>query len=189
MAQKKAKAKAEKPCNCYVCQGVRKGLTEEEAIIEAIVKTVKLFEKRGMVLHYEVDEQYPYGLNIHTHGLKEAHGVKDLQVVAPMYGETLWHSINEALRIQTLIKEKDPKKRFKKHRVLVIDCSCGKPEHAFGLTPAHEGGRDLLRIIFPDSEGVFEPKQMAKWSQYQFVLLDDRQKDPGPVPEAWTQVN
>lgn len=113
------------------------------------------------------DPSTPYGMNIHTHGLTEAFGHLDLQIVHPRVGDMAYAILTDAVR---LIKDGQ---KFVKDGIydnLLADNVCVK------FIGVEEAGRKVLRIIFPDENYDLDQASMAaEWSR-QYM-------EEGPIPK------
>lgn len=130
-------------CECEAC---RDG-------IEAVrAKQAEMMKKYGWVADLvRDDEDCPYGVNLHTHGLEESFNHPDLQVCLPL-DPSIGHGVLSA--VVSRIKEG---RKFK-------DCEEveGVLQKGFSVmfVEAEEGGRKVLRVILPDAEGRLKPEEI-----------------------------
>jgi len=134
-------AKKKKKC-CAAC----------EQGMDAVAKHDReAFEKMGWYAHYVVDEPgAPHNVNYHTHGVQESWGHKDLQVCLPLPMEII-HTIVDLIveRIKGGETFQAGKKAFEVIETLAVT-----------FKDVEEGGRPVLRVIFPDANGSLEPNGM-----------------------------
>lgn len=107
-----------------------------------------MMERHGWYVHFVPnDEQFPNGINYHTHGIAASFGHPDLQICFPL-------ATGVAHQIIDLIVDKIkqgitfvPGKKYEEiiGRNLSIE-----------FIEAMECGRRVLRIIFPDQNGEYE---------------------------------
>lgn len=112
------------------------------------------------------DENYPFNVNFHTHGLQENYNHLDLQLICPVPVPVVQGIFNF---IVDQIKEG------------VVFESGQMVEGIFGglfvkLEKAEEGEREILRVIVPDPEGSVDPWSMKspfKKQYFDIVEFDD----------------
>jgi len=145
--QKGIKMDHEFDCECAACkygiENVKR--MEQEAM-----------EKEGWYAHIVQDDpRTPYGLNYHTHGMVESFDHPDLQVVLKIDPRTV-HSC-----IHNVVKQIKAGKKFKHgDRADEVIRSAIDIEYQVMFVNAVEGGRNVLRVIFPDAAGNLEPQDM-----------------------------
>ena len=112
-----------------------------------------LMSQQGWVIHHDMSHvTLEDGKNIHTHGLAENFGHWDLQIVAP-----LSYDYAEEVLTQIVCQIRSGK-RFYAGRKYFIKCQ------QILFRRSVESGRNVLRLIFPDPHGCFDPDQMEKWA-------------------------
>lgn len=124
-------------CKCDACS----------KIIEELEKTtISAIERYGFAIHAVFgDLSTPYNINIHTHGLEESYGHIDLQICVP-----ITQDVAHVILSKMIDNIKDGKKYEAGHDYDGI-MKDGMVKMAF----AEEGGRVVLRLIFPDRDGKF----------------------------------
>lgn len=106
----------------------------------------------GWNAHFVVDDHdCPFGVNYHTHSLPESFAHLDLQIVIPLRPATA-HRI--ARKIVALIKQG---RRFKPGDMIFNVV----PDFPITCVKAVESGRTVLRLVFPDENGVFARSKMS----------------------------
>ncbi len=127
-------------CRCEACHEVRRQQFEEQQ--------ATLMEKYGWVAHYVpgVDTNY---VNYHTHGFKDKWNHRDFQIVFPMPPEVA-HKIFWGL---SEMMEKGKKFADDDLGLDVWDVITNLPVR---MMKVKEGERDVLRVIMPDPNGLFE---------------------------------
>lgn len=136
---------------------------DAEKLIEWQKKCLLL---HGWYMHYVYDDQNsPYSVNIHTHGLIENFNHPDLQVCMPLPKKII-HNI--VVEIVNRIKE----------RTLFIDKDQNYGDILAGgyrvkFIDAIENGRPVLRMILPDKAGHLEYLDMGPEYQEQYVKLNN----------------
>lgn len=143
-----------KECDCYFCKMRARGVPENVVMAKLMELTEAKIAKDGWVIHYIVDRdrQTPTGVNIHTHGLEELVGQKDLQLVAPISED--FCSIIFTSIIEQMLKGVE----FKPGEIISEELM-GFP---MVLAVATETGRLVHRIILPDADFCLEKGRMTK---------------------------
>lgn len=110
----------------------------------------KSLEKFGWFTHFVPDENYPLGVNIHTHGIKESFSHPDIQIIIGLPPEIV-QSI-----LHPLVKKIKAGKTFKAGE------SYSKIIKGFKVRfeSTFECGRAVLRMILPDPKGHLEKDKM-----------------------------
>lgn len=124
-------------CICEMCSG-RHTLDSLEA------KEIEMTKKYGFFCHFVFDNDCRYA-NFHTHGFRKTWGHDDFQIVAllpPNVANNLfWNFANRVKAGEHFADGGRVDKIVNNYDVL--------------LKKAREGGRDVLRIIIPDKNGLF----------------------------------
>ena len=132
-------------CKCAACEG---------SIEQTLADQKRMIEQHGWVAHYltELDPSSPTGCNAHTHGVSDNLQHLDFQCVIPLPPEMM-HSI-----FTTLVD------RVKSGEKFEAGSRYSKIIRNFDVTfiEAVEGGRTVLRIIFPSPNGSLDPLTMDK---------------------------
>ncbi|MGP8216766.1 MAG: DUF4262 domain-containing protein [Bacteroidia bacterium] len=123
------------------CEGYKNGL-------EAMHKRHdELLKKYGWMVHFVTpDDDYPFKINIHTHGFPEKFNHPDMQICLPLspdYAQGIMHNIARKLEKGKVFKAN------KKYKNIIEG-------FAVLIHPATEDGREVLRIVFPDKHGSFD---------------------------------
>ena len=139
-------------CDCDACKFLARGnVTEEQAMALIRQHDRSAIEKYGWTAHYLVGT-YPH--SVHTHGLQERFGHKDLQIVLHMAPERLAQLLNPLVE------------------ALVAGRTFGVAQEVTDLFSVpvrfreyQEGGRTVLRAVFPDEYGRWpeDPTATAAW--------------------------
>jgi hypothetical protein len=127
------------------CMGCSEG-------IEAVRKhDAEAFKEYGWFAHIVPDPDFPNGMNYHTHGLDVSYNHKDIQVCL---------SINPKL-IHSLVS--DVIDQIKKGQTFESGQVVSRIVRGMNVTFANakEDNRDVLRMIFPDSAGLLDRKNMV----------------------------
>ena len=123
------------------CEGCKNGLEAMHAHHDEIMK------KYGWMVHFVTpDNDYPFNVNIHTHGYPEKYKHPDMQICAPISPEiaqAIMHTITKRLEKGKVFKANKKYKNIIEGFTVLI--------HS-----ATENGRDVLRIVFPDKHGSFD---------------------------------
>lgn len=108
----------------------------------------QMMKKHGWFIHFVYSKE---SLNAHTHGLIETFKHPDLQIVLPL-GERTCHSVFHT--VVDRIKKGD---KFEHNQVAqeIIQNNL-----SVQFVEAQEGGRNVLRIIFPDKNGALDEDKM-----------------------------
>lgn len=119
---------------CAVCSGkINIDLWQEE-----------MEKKHGWYIHFVVgDKDFPFGYNIHTHGLTKFNSHPDLQICFPLPKETA------AVILRTIAE------RIKEGKIYSagIKYSDIIANYDLEFAEAEECGRKVMRVIFPDKHG------------------------------------
>ena len=144
-------------CKCFACINGIDGLEKLE---------LELIKKHGWYGHFVQDDlKCPYGVNAHTHNLKEAYNHKDIQVclnIDPAIIHGLFHSIVDEI-----------KKGVKFESGIEYDNVFSGVFKA-KFVDAFECGRQVLRLLIPDPNGKYEGKyaeQLTKLNNQEFNEL------------------
>lgn len=122
------------------CKGCKDGLES------MLANQDELMKKYGWMIHYVTpDEEYPYGANIHTHGFKESFGHPDIQICAPLSPDVVQGILNT---IAGSIKAGKIFKANRKYNNII-------EKFPVLMRSTREGGRGVLRMVFPDKNGNF----------------------------------
>lgn len=138
-------------CPCDICSG---------AITPADMKFKQLenLKSSGWYAHMVLeDDVSPTGFNYHTHGFSETVNHKDFQIVLPMSAE-MCQTISEVLYY--LIEEKGKKFEHGARFDGLIESNHDEPLVVMFIEVT-EDDRQVLRIVFPDTEGNLLPKDMS----------------------------
>lgn len=114
-----------------------------------------------ILVHFVRDETYPFGLNIHTHGIRENWSQRDLQIVFPVDVDTannLFISAVKAMADGEVFDDGDE-----------IDCDRGGEIIGVRLVSAVESQRQVLRMILPDHSGKNRFSDMDETFNRQFL--------------------
>lgn len=128
---------------------------------EAARKRQQMMEEYGWIIDFvRPDNDYPYGVNYHTHGLPEKYGHPDLQIVMSLdpnvASGVLWDAVNQI--------EKGT--RFQED--LAYDNILGMG-YKVKFIKAQECDREVLRMILPDKEGRLDLVDMDEPYQGQYA--------------------
>lgn len=113
----------------------------------------KMMAKHGWVIHFVMEDPlYPFGINIHTHGLQEKYSHPDLQVCFPidpdMIQGLIWDVVEQIEAGEKFEAGKDYDKIIKNLPVKFIN--------------AIDGDHTVLRMVLPDSQGKFDSEPYSK---------------------------
>jgi len=127
--------------NEHKCEGCEKGIES------VLTKQNELMKKYGWVMHFVIpDEQYPFKVNIHTHGFPEKFNQPNMQICAPISPGTaqgIMNTIVKRLQKEVVFKaNKQYKDIIERFPVLIRS--------------AREDERVVLRIVLPDKNGSFD---------------------------------
>ena len=117
-------------------------------------KEAEFLKSPGWFVHYIHSEPgVPFGMNVHTHGLKENFDHLDLQICLMMDQRTTHHILNNAI---ALIKDGRKFEAGEKYDDIIESSPAykGFKYHVLFLE-AEEAGRKVLRMIFPEKDGSF----------------------------------
>ncbi|MGP8214267.1 MAG: DUF4262 domain-containing protein [Bacteroidia bacterium] len=123
------------------CEGCKNGLEAMHARHDELMK------KFGWMVHYITpDENYPFGVNIHTHGFPEKFKHPDVQICLPLSPENAQGIMNNIGRLLEGGKKFKAKRKYNDiiERFPVL------------MLPATEDDRKVLRVVFPDKHGRFD---------------------------------
>ncbi len=123
------------------CEGCKNGLEAMHA------RHDKLMKKYGWMVHFVTpDDDYPFNINIHTHGFPEKYKHPDMQICAPISPD------NAQAIMYNIVRKLEKGKIFKANKKYknIIE------GFAVHIHPATEDGREVLRIVFPDKHGSFD---------------------------------
>lgn len=109
-----------------------------------------LLTTHGWYIHYVFDDA-PGPINAHTHGL-DAFGHPDLQVVLPLPTEVVTAFLTPLV---DRVRGGETLEVGRRYPGVVRDSDVI-------LTRASEGGRDVLRVIFPDDDGNLGREEQAE---------------------------
>ena len=123
------------------CEGCKNGLEAMHAHHDELMK------RYGWMVHFNTpDEDYPFSVNIHTHGFPEKFKHLDMQICLPLSPENAQGIMNNIARLLGEGKKFRTNKKsndiIEKFPVLMLS--------------AMEDGRKVLRVIFPDKHGRFD---------------------------------
>jgi len=107
----------------------------------------ELLKKHGWFLHFVLpDEQYPFKINIHTHGFPEKFNHLDVQICAPLSPGTAQGIMNAIV------------KKIQKGKVFKANTQYNGIIERFPvlIRAAREDEREVLRIVLPDKCGSFD---------------------------------
>lgn len=122
----------------------------ENGIDAMLAKEAQMLKDHGWFVHFVPDPKYPFGMNVHTHGLSDNFGHMDLQICLDMSPRTC-HSI-----LINAVESIKAGKKFESGKTYdeLIQPTDKKFEVLF--LQAVECDRPVLRLIFPDKEGKFD---------------------------------
>lgn len=148
-------------CDCDACKFLARGnVTEEQAMALIREHDQNAIAKHGWTAHYLV-ATYPQ--SAHTHGLQERFGHPDLQIVLHMAPERLAQLLGPIADAVTKGRTFRP----------------GEEATDLFLVPVRfreyqEGGRTVLRALFPDEHGRWpeDPNAPAAW-RAQLLTLNE----------------
>ncbi|MGP8216758.1 MAG: DUF4262 domain-containing protein [Bacteroidia bacterium] len=122
------------------CEGCKNGLEAMHAHHDELMK------KYGWMVHFVTpDDDYPFNVNIHTHGFPEKFKHRDIQICLPISPDNAQGIMNN---IAGLLKEGKVFKANKKYKGII-------ERFPVLMRPAKENGREVLRMVFPDKHGSF----------------------------------
>lgn len=125
-------------CGCEIC---KHGLEVIERKERHAMETI------GWYCHYVMDDDdYPFRLNFHTHGLPHTFNHLDFQIVMPLSPVICHGIVSGAI---DLLKEGKRFEAGKEYDTIIQN-------YNVMMMAAKECGRDVLRIIFPDDKGGFD---------------------------------
>ncbi len=133
-------------CKCDIC---RLGIEAAFGIQE------EAMEKYGWYVHFVMDDlDYPYGMNVHTHGLADSQKHPDLQICLPMSAKSCHEILINA--IEDNVKKGIIFEHGKKYgNIIMPSPGSGKMSYLVLFLNAKENGRDVLRMVFPEKDGGF----------------------------------
>lgn len=120
-------------------------------------RELRMMEKYGWFVHYTTVPNSP-NINCHTHGLQEICDHLDFQIVLSIGANAAHNYISKFAR-RVRAGEKFQNKQY------VPDILDG---YQVLLREATEGGRKVLRIIFPDKDGNLLKEKLGKTFQSQY---------------------
>jgi hypothetical protein len=100
--------------------------------------------KHGFYIHYVPENQNT--VNIHTHGVSATYNHSDFQIVLPLQKEVAATILQDVI---SLVKEGSSFEKEGVYNNILDNC----PVY---LKKTVEGGRKIMRLIFPDSKGQFQ---------------------------------
>lgn len=104
----------------------------------------EMLKKYGWCIHFNFDApNFPYSVNVHTHGFPDKLGHPDLQICYPLSKESAFNlliSIAEAIRAG----------KFLAPGMVYSDFLMN---YKVEIAEAEDDGRKVMRIIFPDKDG------------------------------------
>ena len=123
------------------CEGCKNGL-------EAMHKRHdELMKKYGWTVHFVTpDDDYPFSVNIHTHGFSEEFKHPDMQICLSLSPDNAQGIMNNIAR---LLGDGKVFKANKKYKGII-------ERFPVLMLPAMEDGRKVLRMVFPDKQGSFD---------------------------------
>lgn len=146
-------------CKCFACENGAEALVKKEA---------ELIQKNGLYRHFvQDDEKCPYGVNAHTHNLKEAYNHKDLQICMNIQPEILNGLFTRIV---------DEIKKGKKFESGVEYDNIFSGGFKAKFIDAFENGRQVLRLLIPDPNGKYEGKyaeQLTKLNNEKFNPINN----------------
>lgn len=145
-------------CSCAVCNLVRLGLSEEEALARILDEQRVLVTEHGWCCHAVPRSDGAPQQNVHTHGLPESFEHLDFQIVAFISPEQAWAILNE------LVEQVRSGRRFESG----IDVEDILERWPVRLISAVESGRTVLRVILPDCHGNLDEENMDEWGRDQY---------------------
>lgn len=132
---------------CEYCNASKEEMKQKEN---------SMIEKHGWYAHFIINEpDLPYNTNVHTHGLKESLDHPDLQICMGMSPATCHSILINA--IEDNIKQGIKFEPGSKYGNIIKPAPGYKGiEYKVLFLEAEEGGRTVLRMIFPDTDGGFD---------------------------------
>ena len=122
------------------CEGCADGLESMFAHQDELMKL------HGWMIHYVTpDEEYPYRANIHTHGFRENYRHPDIQICVLLSPDAVQGILNT---VADRIKAGERFRANRKYNNII-------EKFPVLMCSATEGGREVLRIVFPDKNGSF----------------------------------
>lgn len=138
-------------CHCDVCKHGPEVVRERE---------LNALDKHGWYTHFIFgDDDSPFHMNIHTHGLKEKFNHLDLQICFPVLSDQA-HSIL-ITAIEDHIKKGEKYEAGQKYNGLIVN-SQNDIDAEILFLEAEECGRPVLRMIFPDQDWSFSGELAEK---------------------------
>jgi hypothetical protein len=129
--------------NEHECEGCKNGLEAMHAHHDELMK------KCGWMVHFVTpDEDYPFNVNIHTHGFPEKFKHLDMQICLLISPDNAQGIMNNIAR---LLAEGKTFKANMKYKGII-------ERFPVLIHPAMEDGRKILRMVFPDKHGSFSTK-------------------------------
>lgn len=122
--------------------------------------SAEMMKKYGWIVHFVTEcDDYPYDVNIHTHGLAENFNHPDLQVVL-----NLDTQIVHDILCDTVVRIKAGE-RFEPGRTYerIVDNGL-----RVKFIEAEESGQKILRMIFPDENGRSDIEEIDEKFQRQY---------------------
>jgi hypothetical protein len=114
----------------------------------------KMMKKYGWYVHFIMrEDNTPFGINIHTHGLHETYNHKDLQICIPL-PQRVAHQI--LINIVNEIKNGTTFSPGIKYENILLN-------YKIELIEAKEGGREILRVIIPDADGEYKNEYLKQF--------------------------
>lgn len=138
----------------FECEACKNGIGALEE------KQKKLLKNPGWYAHYVPGSpDVPFGMNVHTHGLKENFKHPDLQICIGMDQHTCHHILTNAVNE---IKKGKKFEAGEKYDELIESSPAYKDLKLKVLfLEAEECGRKVLRLIFPEKDGSFRGKMAS----------------------------
>jgi len=136
---------------CEACKIGMKAMKEKEA---------GFLKNPGWFAHYVPDPTYPNGMNVHTHGLEENFKHLDLQICLAMDQRICHQILNNAIGEIKAGKKFEAGEKYDD----VIEASPAYKDLKLKVLflEAEEGGRKVLRMIFPEKDGSFMGQMSSK---------------------------
>lgn len=142
----------------------------EQRLREMNLAHAEMIKEYGFYTHVVgSDSDYPFGFNMHTHGLPDSFDHPDLQIVYPIHPPML----NGFLHVLVDWIKKGNTIEAGKNYDFILD------KYDVLFTWATENERDVLRMILPDAQGNLESSKIDTKYRDQWKDTYDKPKGLG----------
>ena len=147
-------------CECVICADIRNGLTLGEAQEKHRQWAREQIETHGFYVHFTPLSDIAF--NYHTHGVETVFHHPDLQIVVPLPERVviqMFHNVVAKIKAGRIFESGDIEEG------IVMD-------YNVKFIDAVEGGRKVLRIVVPDSDGHLDESDLTEDFSFQYQHLE-----------------